>query len=45
MQHLDHLSLHLFILVCDEGTIARASERAFLATNAGVRRIGPSPLP
>jgi len=20
MQHLDHLSLHLFILVCEEGT-------------------------
>ena len=40
MQHLDHLSLHLFILVCDEGTIARA----FLATNAGGRRIGASLL-
>ena len=39
MQHLDHLSLHLFILVCDEGTIARASERAFLAPSAVSKRI------
>lgn len=39
MQHLDHLSLHLFVLVCDEGTIARASERAFLAPSAVSKRI------
>lgn len=36
MQHLDHLSLHLFILVCEEGTIARASERAFIADRKSV---------
>lgn len=39
MQHLDHLSLHLFILVCEEGTIARASERAFIASSAVSKRI------
>ena len=39
MQHLDHLSLHLFILVCDEGTIAGASERAFMAPSAVSKRI------
>ena len=39
MQHLDHLSLHLFILVCEEGTIARASERAFIAPSAVSKRI------
>jgi DNA-binding transcriptional LysR family regulator len=39
MQHLDHLSLHLFILVCEEGTIARASERAFMAPSAVSKRI------
>lgn len=39
MQHLDHLSLHLFIAVCEEGTIARASERAFLAPSAISKRI------
>lgn len=39
MNYLDHLSLHLFILVCDEGTIARASERAFLAPSAVSKRI------
>ncbi|MEG5266302.1 LysR family transcriptional regulator [Pseudomonas sp. JDS28PS106] len=39
MQHLDHLSLHLFILVCEEGTIARASERAFMAPSAISKRI------
>jgi DNA-binding transcriptional LysR family regulator len=39
MQHLDHLSLHLFILVCDEGTIARASARAFIAPSAVSKRI------
>ena len=39
MQHLDYLSLHLFILVCEEGTIARASERAFMAASAVSKRI------
>ncbi|MFL7960942.1 LysR family transcriptional regulator [Pseudomonas brassicacearum] len=39
MQHLDHFSLHLFILVCEEGTIARASERAFLAPSAVSKRL------
>ncbi|MCD5994945.1 LysR family transcriptional regulator [Pseudomonas sp. CDFA 602] len=39
MQHLDHLSLHLFILICEEGTIARASERAFIAPSAVSKRI------
>lgn len=39
MQHLDHLSLHLSILVCEEGTIARASQRAFIAPSAVSKRI------
>lgn len=39
MQHLDHFSLHLFILVCEQGTIARASERAFIAPSAVSKRI------
>ncbi len=39
MPHLDHFSLHLFILVCEEGTIARASERAFIAPSAVSKRI------
>ncbi|SCZ31517.1 MULTISPECIES: LysR family transcriptional regulator [unclassified Pseudomonas] len=39
MQHLDHFSLHLFILVCEEGTIARASQRAFIAPSAVSKRI------
>jgi DNA-binding transcriptional LysR family regulator len=39
MQHLDHLTLHLFILVCEEGTIARASERGFIAPSAVSKRI------
>lgn len=39
MQHLDHLSLLLFILVYEEGTIARASERAFMAPSAVSKRI------
>ncbi|WP_330211987.1 LysR family transcriptional regulator [Pseudomonas sp. Z18(2022)] len=39
MQPLDHFSLHLFILVCEEGTIARASERAFIAPSAVSKRI------
>ncbi|KMM85596.1 DNA-binding transcriptional regulator, LysR family [Pseudomonas taetrolens] len=38
-QPLDHLSLYLFILVCDEGTIARAGERAFIAPSAVSKRI------
>jgi DNA-binding transcriptional LysR family regulator len=37
--HLDYFSLHLFILVCEEGTIARASERAFIAPSAVSKRI------
>jgi DNA-binding transcriptional LysR family regulator len=39
MQPLDHLSLHLFIVVCEEGTIARAGERAFMAPSAVSKRI------
>lgn len=39
MHHLDHLSLYLFILVCEEGTIAHASERAFIAPSAVSKRI------
>lgn len=39
MQYLDHLSLHLFVLVCEEGTIARASEKAFIAPSAVSKRI------
>lgn len=39
MQHLDHFSLHLFILVCEEGTISRASERAFMAPSAVSKRV------
>ena len=39
MPHLDYFSLHLFILVCEEGTIARASERAFIAPSAVSKRI------
>lgn len=39
MQHLDYFSLHLFILVCEEGTIGRASERAFIAPSAASKRI------
>ncbi len=35
MQHLDHLSLHVFILLCEEGTIARAGERAFISRSPG----------
>lgn len=39
MQPLDHLSLNLFIVVCEEGTIARAGERAFMAPSAVSKRI------
>ncbi|MDH0132459.1 MULTISPECIES: LysR family transcriptional regulator [Pseudomonas] len=39
MQHLDHLSLHLFVIICEEGTIARASERAYMAPSAVSKRI------
>jgi len=39
MQPLDHLSLHLFIVVCEAGSIARASERAFMAPSAVSKRI------
>jgi len=39
MQYLDHLSLRLFILVCEEGTIARASARAFIAPSAVSKRL------
>jgi len=39
MQPLDHLSLHLFIVVCEEGTIAGAGERAFMAPSAVSKRI------
>lgn len=39
MQPLDHYSLYLFVLVCEEGTISGASERAFIATSAVSKRI------
>jgi DNA-binding transcriptional LysR family regulator len=39
MQHLDYFSLYLFILVCEEGTIGRASERAFIAASAASKRL------
>lgn len=39
MQPLDHLPLNLFIVVCEEGTIARAGERAFMAPSAVSKRI------
>lgn len=39
MPHLDHFSLYLFVLVCDEGTIAAASAKAFIAPSAVSKRI------
>jgi len=38
MQHLDHLTLHLFIRIFEESTIARAKERAFIAPTAVSKR-------
>ncbi|MNG15348.1 hypothetical protein D3C84_991700 [compost metagenome] len=38
MQHLDHLTLHLFIRIFEESTIARAKERAFIAPSAVSKR-------
>ncbi len=37
--HIDPVSLRLFIAVCEEGTIARASEREFMAPSAVSKRI------
>lgn len=39
MHPLDHYSLHLFIVVCEEGTIAAASAREFIAPSAVSKRI------
>lgn len=39
MWHIDPVSLRLFIAVCEEGTIARASEREFMAPSAVSKRI------
>ncbi|RRW39622.1 LysR family transcriptional regulator [Pseudomonas luteola] len=39
MRHIDPISLRLFIAVCEEGTIARASEREFIAPSAVSKRI------
>lgn len=39
MWHIDPISLRLFIAVCEEGTIARASEREFIAPSAVSKRI------
>ena len=34
MQHLDYLTLHLFIRICEVSTIARAKKRGFIAPSA-----------
>ncbi|MCG4454900.1 LysR family transcriptional regulator [Pseudomonas sp. MMS21-TM103] len=39
MWHVDPVSLRLFIAVCEEGTIAHASEREFIAPSAVSKRI------
>ena len=39
MWHIDPISLRLFIAVCEEGTIARAAEREFIAPSAVSKRI------
>ncbi|MDH4559159.1 LysR family transcriptional regulator [Pseudomonas sp. BN417] len=39
MWHIDPVSLRLFIAVCEEGTIARAAEREFIAPSAVSKRI------
>ncbi|VVN88420.1 HTH-type transcriptional regulator ArgP [Pseudomonas fluorescens] len=39
MWHIDPVSLRLFIAVCEEGTIAKASEREFIAPSAVSKRI------
>jgi DNA-binding transcriptional LysR family regulator len=39
MWHIDPVSLRLFIAVCEEGTITKASEREFIAPSAVSKRI------
>lgn len=39
MWHIDPVTLRLFIAVCEEGAIARASEREFIAPSAVSKRI------
>lgn len=39
MWHIDPISLRLFIAVCEEGSIARASEREFIAPSAVSKRM------
>jgi len=39
MWHIDPTSLRLFIAVCEEGSIARASEREFIAPSAVSKRM------
>lgn len=39
MGHIDPVSLRLFIAVCEEGTITRASEREYIAPSAVSKRI------
>ena len=39
MWQIDPTSLRLFIAVCEEGTIARAGERKFIAASAVSKRI------
>lgn len=39
MWHLDQLTLRLFIAVCEEGSIARAAEREFIAASAVSKRL------
>lgn len=37
IQHLDHVTLQLFIRICEVSTIACAKERGFIAPSAGNR--------
>lgn len=39
MWHIDPISLRLFIAVCEEGTITKASQREFMAASAVSKRI------
>ena len=39
MWQIDQISLRLFIAVCEEGTIARAAEREFIAPSAVSKRL------
>lgn len=39
MWQIDQVTLRLFIAVCEEGTIARAAEREFIAPSAVSKRL------